>query len=301
MAQKEKFTVYWLCYVSWPKIPSKEVRPVRLETNLNWGNTRYVISSPQPSYSSTTTTKTITTKQKQVSNWFRMSTLPKKKSYSYKSYSYRYSHGEKMTTLKALGAGSTLGMKTIQLVEMSSIILTPIHTKLHMLKNLATKNMDILIRAYPGVIECKGSTTCISRRSVLQTAYRQCLDVYANLDWALSALCTVVKAHIPIEVMIINSREGHLMTDPAGYATAKFIPAGQYLDHKMGGSHLTYIQTANVLQRHQTRAKRHPALLAVGMAASVVSQIARLITTFKLKGEVSELTMNLKQWEPEWR
>ena len=88
-----------------------------------------------------------------------------------------------------------------------------------MLENLATKNMDMLVCAYPGVIECKGSTMCISRRSVLQTAYRQFLDNYANLHWALSALCTVVKAHIPIEVMIINSREGRPLTDPAGYAT----------------------------------------------------------------------------------
>ena len=82
------------------------------------------------------------------------------------------------------------------------------------------------------------------------------------------------------------------LNDPAGYATAKLNPAGQYLDHKIGGSYLTYIQTTNVLQRHHIRAKRHPSLLIVGMAASVVSQIPGLITTFELQGEVSELTIN---------
>ena len=81
-------------------------------------------------------------------------------------------------------------------------------------------------------------------------------DVYANLHWALSSLCTVVKAHIPIEVLVINSREGQPLTDPAGYATAKFIPIGQYVDQKMGGSHETYMQRANIIYRHHTRSKR---------------------------------------------
>lgn len=78
---------------------------------------------------------------------------------SYKNPRHGYVHGEKMTTLKAMGAGSTLGMKTTQLVEMRSIIFTPINTKINMLEDLDTKNTDTLIHTFPGVIDCKGSTT----------------------------------------------------------------------------------------------------------------------------------------------
>ena len=83
------------------------------------------------------------------------------------------------------------------------------------------------------------------------------------------------------------------MDNPAGYKLAEYINTGQYLDHKMGGSHLTYIQTANVLHRHHQRIKRNP-LLVAGMAATAVAQIAGLIKTFQLQGEVPELAMNLK-------
>ena len=134
---------------------------------------------------------------------------------------------------------------------MTSIIFTPIDTKIEMLEALAQKNTETLIRAYPGVIHCKGSLTCESRRSVAATLFHQCLDVYANLKKL-------------IKVIVANSN-------------AKFIPSGQYLDHKLRGMHATYMQTSNVLQKYHIRAKRNPAMLTFGMAASAVSQTGLLI------------------------
>ena len=68
---------------------------------------------------------------------------------SHKIPRHGYAHGEKMSTLKAMRVGSTMGKKTVRLVEMSGIIFTPIDTKPDMLKDLNTKNMDILICAFP--------------------------------------------------------------------------------------------------------------------------------------------------------
>ena len=58
---------------------------------------------------------------------------------SHKTPQHGYAHGEKMSTLKAMRVGSSMCKKTVQLVEMSGIIFTPIDTKLDMLENLKTK------------------------------------------------------------------------------------------------------------------------------------------------------------------
>ena len=144
---------------------------------------------------------------------------------NYKYPKSGYAHGEKMTILKAMSAVSTLGMKTTRLVEMRSIIFTPINTAIAMIERLAQKNADTLIRANPGVIKCKGRLTCKSRRSEASTLFRQCLDVYANLYAALSALCTTEETHIPFEVVVANSNAGRNLTDPVATGKRDSSPA----------------------------------------------------------------------------
>ena len=78
--------------------------------------------------------------------------------------------------MKALGARSTVGKKVVQLVEMNAMIFTPLDTGLDTLEDLTSKNTDILIVSYPGIIKCGDSTTCVSRRNVPQEAFRQYLD-----------------------------------------------------------------------------------------------------------------------------
>ena len=41
------------------------------------------------------------------------------------------------------------------------MIFTPLDTGLDTLENLTTKNTDILIASYPGIIKCGDSTTCV--------------------------------------------------------------------------------------------------------------------------------------------
>ena len=201
----------------------------------------------------------------------------------------RYAHGVKMTALKALGEGSTQGKDVAQLVEMAAIIFTTFNIDLDVLEKLVNRNMDILIAAYPGKINCGGSATCESRKNVLMEAFRQAIDVYANIQWSFSSLCQLKKAHIPLEVIAANSRVGRPLGDSKGYEEAEYVAAGQYLNEKLGGKHLTFIQTKDVL----SRAKRNP-FLGGGMALSIVASIARLVKTYQLEGQVSALELDLK-------
>ena len=126
---------------------------------------------------------------------------------------------------------------------MNAIIFTPLDTHLDVLEKLVIRNTDILIAAYLGKINCGTSATCESRKNVLMEAFRQTLDVFANIHWSFSALCQVEKSHTPLEVMAANSRAGRPLDDNEGYKEADYISAGQYLDKRLRGSHLTYIQT----------------------------------------------------------
>ena len=139
----------------------------------------------------------------------------------------RYAHGVKMQTLKALGEGSTQGQNVAQLVEMAAIIFTTLDTDLDVLEKLVNRNMDILIAAYLGKINCGGSATCESRKNVLMEAFRQAIDVYANIQWSFSALCQLKKAHIPLEVIAANSRAGRPLDDGKEYKEAEYVSAGQ--------------------------------------------------------------------------
>ena len=199
----------------------------------------------------------------------------------------RYAHGKKMTAIKALGEGSVRGENVAQLVEMEAIIFTTFNTELGMLERLVNKNMEVLLAAYPGRIKCGGSASCESRKNILMESFRQAREIYQNINWSFSALCELEKANTPLEVIEANAKAGRPLGDDKGYDDAEYVPAGMYLNKKMGGKHLNFIQTK------LSRAKRNP-FLGGGMALSLVTSIVGLVKTFQLEGQVSELTKDVK-------
>ena len=96
-----------------------------------------------------------------------------------------------------MDAESELGLKTLKLLEIETVIITPADTKLVNIERIPRKNTEIMINAYPGLIEYNSNSICESRRSVAKHLFRNVMEVYETLHATLQAICVTKENSVP--------------------------------------------------------------------------------------------------------
>ena len=207
-----------------------------------------------------------------------------------------YGMGEKLSLQQAMDARSGLGQKKLKLLEIDTIIITPVDTRLVNIERIAKKNTETMIEAYPGRIKCNSDRICKSRRKVARHLFRNVMEVYETLHSTLKAICVTKENTLPYSVIVANSAANRSLDDAAGFLEVGYIPSGIRLQNKLRGAQDVYIKTKDALNHYHMRAKRNP-LMVTSMIGMGIVQIGTAIGTAHIAADVSALSGRLEIME----
>jgi hypothetical protein len=177
--------------------------------------------------------------------------------------------------------------------EIEEILVTVFDTKLKDLEEVSSKNMNNLILAYPGNLDCAENLDCLSRQAVANNLFRGAIDVYAGLDAALQAVCVTADVNIPHSVIIANLMGGRPLDASEGFAAAGYVPSGARLQKKLKGVQDLYTRTqaalANIQAMSFTKKRKKRAILGFAIGAVAIGTIINSVQIVTISGEVSAL------------
>ena len=137
-----------------------------------------------------------------------------------------YGIGEKVGHQAALILEQELRNGPVHIKEIEKMLVSVFDTKLSDLENVSAANMDNLIAAYPGNLDCGEALDCQNRQNVANNLFHGALDVYSGLDAALQAVCVTAEVNIPYSVLIANLMAGRALDDSKGFSAAGYVPSG---------------------------------------------------------------------------
>ena len=120
------------------------------------------------------------------------------------SRSGTYGMGTKLSLQQVMDVENALGLKTLRLLEIKTIIVTSVDTKLVNIERISKKNTAVMTKAYPGLIEWNSDSVCESRRSVVSHLFRNEMEVYKTLHSILQAICKTQENSLPYRCLSID-------------------------------------------------------------------------------------------------
>ena len=174
------------------------------------------------------------------------------------------------------------------------------------MEDVGYKNMENLILAYPGNLNCSEDRDCKSRQDVAKSNFKGAVDVYADLTLSMQAVCVTKNPHIPHDVLVTNMAEGRPLDDAAGFNEAGYVPSGARLQTQLRGIHDLYTGTQgtipNLLARRFRRTllekrflrsvtikRRRRAIMGIALGALAIGTIVNSVQINVVSAEVSKL------------
>ena len=153
-----------------------------------------------------------------------------------------YSMGEKARH-QAFLTIPHLGTLPIRIKEMDEISVTTIRLDFKEVEDLGNKNLENVVVAYPGQIECSGDSDCESRKGVARSNFRGCIDVYSDWSAAMRATCIMKSPTIPHDVMASNLDADRAVDSAIGFTETGYIPSSRRFQTKLKGVHDLWVST----------------------------------------------------------
>ena len=157
-----------------------------------------------------------------------------------------YSMGEKANH-QAFRTIPHLGALPIRVKEMEEIAVTVIRLEFKEVEDVGDKNLENLIVAYPGELECSGDPDCASRMGVAKSNFKGCVDTYSDYAAAMRAVCIMKSPNIPHDVMVSNIEADRPLNSAVGFTETGYVPSSRRFQTKLRGVHDLWIGTQGTI------------------------------------------------------